>query len=109
LEARISEKKFLGAVELLDEALNRIREPDMMEIGALSDLRAYLGSQESVITQRSYSWIIYLTSTHSLWQTFWWKSYTTTYTLSRFTATTDGRHIRRIKKVWESWICHTTL
>ncbi|KAA8911144.1 Sec8 exocyst complex component-specific domain-containing protein [Sphaerosporella brunnea] len=47
LEARISEKKFLGAVELLDEALTRIREPDMMEIGALSDLRAYLGSQES--------------------------------------------------------------
>lgn len=48
LEARISEKKFLSAVDLLGEALTMIRQPDMMEIGALSDLRAYLGSQESV-------------------------------------------------------------
>jgi hypothetical protein len=51
LEARISEKKFLSAVELLGEALKTIRQPDMMEIGALSDLRAYLGSQESVMSQ----------------------------------------------------------
>ncbi|KAI5791293.1 Sec8 exocyst complex component-specific domain-containing protein [Pyronema domesticum] len=47
LEARISEKKFLSAVELLGDALKMIRQPDMMEVGALSDLRAYLGSQES--------------------------------------------------------------
>jgi exocyst complex component 4 len=47
LEAKISEKRFLTAVELLGEALKTIRQPDMMEIGALSDLRTYLGSQES--------------------------------------------------------------
>lgn len=47
LEAKISEKRFLTAVELLSEALRTIRQPDMMEIGALADLRTYLGSQES--------------------------------------------------------------
>ncbi|KAL7273180.1 exocyst subunit [Rhizina undulata] len=47
LEARISEKRFLTAVEVLSDALKVINRPEMMEIGALSDLRAYLGSQES--------------------------------------------------------------
>ena len=37
----------MTAVELLLEALKTIRQPDMMEIGALGDLRTYLGSQES--------------------------------------------------------------
>jgi hypothetical protein len=56
----------MGAVELLGEALERIKQPDMMEIGALSDLRAYLGSQESVITQWPRFWRIYLTSAHAV-------------------------------------------
>lgn len=47
LEARISEKKFLSAVEVLSEGLTMIRQPNLMEIGALSELRAYLSSQES--------------------------------------------------------------
>ncbi|CAZ79734.1 unnamed protein product [Tuber melanosporum] len=47
LEARISEKRFLTAVEVLSDALKVIKQPEMMEIGALSDLRTYLGSQES--------------------------------------------------------------
>lgn len=47
LEARISEKRFLTAVEVLSDALKVINQPEMMEIGALSDLRIYLGSQES--------------------------------------------------------------
>lgn len=48
LEARISEKRFLTAVEVLSDALKVINQPEMMEVGALSDLRIYLGSQESV-------------------------------------------------------------
>lgn len=48
LEARISEKRFLTAVEVLSDALKVINQPEMMEVGALSDLRTYLGSQESV-------------------------------------------------------------
>ncbi|KAI5803255.1 Sec8 exocyst complex component-specific domain-containing protein [Geopyxis carbonaria] len=47
LEARISEKRFLTAVDVLSSSLKMIRQPGMMEIGALSDLRTYLGTQES--------------------------------------------------------------
>lgn len=50
LEARISEKRFLTAVELLQNALRRIRVPALDEIGALSDLRSYLTNQESALT-----------------------------------------------------------
>ena len=53
LEARISEKRFLTAVEVLSDALRVIKQPEMMEIGALSDLRTYLGSQESVYDSTS--------------------------------------------------------
>lgn len=50
LEAQISEKRFLGAVDTLQEALKLIRKPEMEEIGALSDLRVYLGNQEHSLT-----------------------------------------------------------
>jgi len=48
LEARISEKRFLTAVEVLSEAMRVIKQPELMEIGALQDLRIYLGNQETV-------------------------------------------------------------
>ncbi|KAK4501193.1 hypothetical protein PRZ48_007000 [Zasmidium cellare] len=50
LEAQISEKRFLGAVDTLQEALGLIRKPEMEDIGALSDLRVYLGNQEHSLT-----------------------------------------------------------
>lgn len=50
LEAQISEKRFLGAVETLQEALQRIRKPEMEDIGALSELRVYLSNQEHSLT-----------------------------------------------------------
>jgi exocyst complex component 4 len=50
LEARISEKRFLSAVEVLQDALKLLRRPDMDNIGALSDLRVYLANQESSLT-----------------------------------------------------------
>lgn len=50
LEAQISEKRFLGAVDTLQEALRLIRKPEMEEIGALSDLRVYLSNQEHSLT-----------------------------------------------------------
>ncbi|KAF8859664.1 hypothetical protein BDZ45DRAFT_620873 [Acephala macrosclerotiorum] len=50
LEARISEKRFLTAVDILQRALRRIRVPAMDEIGALSDLRSYLTNQETALT-----------------------------------------------------------
>jgi exocyst complex component 4 len=48
LEARISEKRFLSAVELLQDALKTMRNPEMDNVGALSDLRVYLSNQEHV-------------------------------------------------------------
>lgn len=50
LEAQISEKRFLGAVATLREALALIRKPEMEDIGALSDLRIYLSNQEHSLT-----------------------------------------------------------
>ncbi|KAI4764801.1 hypothetical protein E4T52_07709 [Aureobasidium sp. EXF-3400] len=50
LEAQISEKRFLGAVETLQDALKIMHKPDMEDIGALSDLRVYFSNQEHSIT-----------------------------------------------------------
>jgi exocyst complex component 4 len=50
LEARISEKRFLTAVDILQTALRRIRVPALDEIGALNDLRSYLTNQETALT-----------------------------------------------------------
>ncbi len=48
LDARISEKHFLSAVEILQEALRMIRKSEMDDIGALTDLRSYFSNQETV-------------------------------------------------------------
>lgn len=49
LEARISEKRFLTAVDVLQSALRRLRKPELDDIGALSDLRGYLANQETAL------------------------------------------------------------
>jgi exocyst complex component 4 len=49
LEGRISEKRFLTAVEVLQNALRKLRKPELDDIGALSDLRSYLGNQENAL------------------------------------------------------------
>ena len=48
LDARISDKHFLLAVDLLQDALRMIRRSDMESIGALADLRIYFSNQETV-------------------------------------------------------------
>lgn len=50
LEARISEKRFLTAVDILQDALLMIRRSEMEKIGALSELRTYLSNQEHSLT-----------------------------------------------------------
>ncbi|KAI5294404.1 hypothetical protein KEM52_004091 [Ascosphaera acerosa] len=50
LEARLSEKRFISAVELLQEALRLIRRPDLDAIGGISDLRTYFNNQETSLT-----------------------------------------------------------
>ena len=47
LDARISEKRFISAVDLLQDALRVIRKTEMENIGALTDLKIYFSSQET--------------------------------------------------------------
>lgn len=49
LEARISEKRFMTAVDILQAALRRIRVPELDEIGALGEIRSYLAKQENTL------------------------------------------------------------
>ncbi|KAH8929370.1 hypothetical protein BT69DRAFT_1235977 [Atractiella rhizophila] len=46
LESLMSEKRFLQAVVLLVRSLRTINKSEMLEIGALTELRSYLKSQE---------------------------------------------------------------
>ncbi|KAI9719019.1 MAG: hypothetical protein M1828_006395 [Chrysothrix sp. TS-e1954] len=50
LEASISEKRFLTAVELLQDSLRLIRRPEMEDINALSDITVYISNQEHSLT-----------------------------------------------------------
>ncbi|KAI9807315.1 MAG: hypothetical protein M1833_000058 [Piccolia ochrophora] len=50
LEARISDKRFLTAVDTLQQGLRLIRKPEMENIGALGDLKVYLSNQEMSLT-----------------------------------------------------------
>jgi hypothetical protein len=49
----MAEKKLLLASLVLVRALKTVNKPEMMEIGALSDLRSYFASQEIVSWRRS--------------------------------------------------------
>ncbi|KAG6854232.1 hypothetical protein C0991_009250 [Blastosporella zonata] len=48
LETLMSEKRLLQAAVLLVRSLKIINKPDMLEIGAVSDLRSYLVGQEMI-------------------------------------------------------------
>ncbi|KKK17963.1 hypothetical protein AOCH_003037 [Aspergillus ochraceoroseus] len=50
LESQVSNKRFLGAVEVLHHALRLLRRSELENIGALADIRAYFGNQESSLT-----------------------------------------------------------
>jgi exocyst complex component 4 len=48
LETLMSEKRLLQASVLLVRSLKMINKSDMIEIGAVADLRSYLTGQETV-------------------------------------------------------------
>ncbi|KAJ9310076.1 hypothetical protein DTO217A2_362 [Paecilomyces variotii] len=50
LEGRISDKRFLSAIDILQDALRLLRRSDFDSIGALADLRAYFSNQEVSLT-----------------------------------------------------------
>ncbi|KAN0063376.1 exocyst subunit [Thecaphora frezii] len=51
LENLMSEKRFLQAVNLLVRSLKTIDKPEIVEVGATSDLRAYLKGQEQAMLE----------------------------------------------------------
>ncbi|KAE8150708.1 hypothetical protein BDV25DRAFT_129331 [Aspergillus avenaceus] len=50
LESRISDKRFLAAVEVLHDAFRLLRRSEFDNIGALADIRAYFTNQEVSLT-----------------------------------------------------------
>ena len=50
LDARISDKHFLTAVDILQDGLRLISESELENVGALADLRSYLSNQETSLT-----------------------------------------------------------
>lgn len=48
LDARISNKQFLSAVDVLQEASRMIKKSELENVSALTDLRVYFDNQESV-------------------------------------------------------------
>ena len=51
LEARMTEKRFLTAVDTLQEGLRIIKRTELENIGALIDLKSYLTSQETSLSE----------------------------------------------------------
>lgn len=91
LEARISEKRFLSAVDILQDALRMIRKSEMESLGALSDLRVYLSNQEhsltDILTEELHNHL-YLKSPYCEDR---WKVYAQNQAKSDFTEQTDMR------------------
>lgn len=50
LESRLSDKRFLGAVEVLHDAFRLLRRSELDNIGSLTDMRAYFSNQETSLT-----------------------------------------------------------
>ncbi|KAH7055486.1 Sec8 exocyst complex component-specific domain-containing protein [Auriculariales sp. MPI-PUGE-AT-0066] len=76
LESLMAEKRLLQAAILLVRSLKAINKPDMMEIGALSDLRSYMSAQETALREI----LIDELHSHVYLKTFWcdsrWVAYT---------------------------------
>ncbi|GAA6056040.1 hypothetical protein JCM3770_006995, partial [Rhodotorula araucariae] len=76
LEALLAEKRFLSAVVLLVRSVKALHKPDLLEIGALADLRAWAVAQEGVVLEI----LIEELHNHLYLKSFYcdvrWKSYT---------------------------------
>lgn len=55
LETLLAEKRFLSAVVLLVRCNKALKKPDLLEVGALADLRAWALAQEGVSWPRRLS------------------------------------------------------
>lgn len=50
LESRLSDKRFLAAVDVLHDAFRLLRRSELEQIGALTDIRTYFSNQELSLT-----------------------------------------------------------
>lgn len=94
LESLIGDKRFLQASLILVRSLETINKPELREIGALSDLRSYFVTQETV--KRKYRHMEQSTDILTFdrrLQKSSLKNSTTTSTSKHFTATHDGDRI----------------
>jgi len=48
LESMIGDKKFLPAASILVRSIKTINKPEISQIGAISELKTYFASQETV-------------------------------------------------------------
>ncbi|KAL0580816.1 exocyst subunit [Marasmius crinis-equi] len=76
LETLMSEKRLLQAAVLLVKNLKIINKPDMLEIGAVSDLRSYLAGQETALWEI----LIEELQSHLYLKSFWCESRWVPYT-----------------------------
>lgn len=106
LETLMSEKRLLDASVLLVRSLKIINKPDMLEIGAVVDLRAYLVSQETVCRVVDPSQVVMQRNSHvgiRLYAKFSQMSCMFTCTSSPSCVIVGGRRIRLISEaVWVS-------
>ncbi|BGP15461.1 exocyst subunit [Rhodosporidiobolus nylandii] len=76
LESLLSEKRFLSAVVLLVRSIKALNKPELLEIGALADLRGWAAQQEGVVLEI----LIEELHNHLYLKSFYcdvrWKSYT---------------------------------
>lgn len=75
LETLISEKRLLQASVLLVRSMKLVNNPDMLEIGAVTDLRSYLNNQDSALRDI----LIDELQSHLYLKSFWCESRWCTY------------------------------
>lgn len=84
----IGDKRFLPAALLLVKSSKTIAKPEIASIGAMSELKAYFASQETVSTGDVITDPRYLPIS-------WWRSYTAIFTSRRSTANLGGSRTPR--------------
>ncbi|KAI0652072.1 Sec8 exocyst complex component-specific domain-containing protein [Trametes meyenii] len=86
LESLILEKRLLQAAALLIRSLKLINKTDMLEVGAVSDLRSYLVGQETTLRDI----LVDELHSHLYLKSFWCESRWTVYNPSQQTFATQG-------------------
>ena len=93
LETSMSDKRFLTAVDMLQDALQLIHKPELEDIGALSEMRVYLSNQEhslaDILTEELHNHL-YLKSPYCEDR---WQRYSKASSGSSFLANTGARPI----------------